>query len=241
MNERVGEQAEQGDLRIHQEFSRTHVQLLRKGEPALQPCPGGPRSTLKLIDLSMHGARGRNEQRIIRRRSERFRPVGHRERLGIFRAQAKHPPESVQQAPSHRMLRSFVEQRVRSPERALCFDARAKHSGSGKAVKRSDGDLQCVALGTIWRLLEQRRRTFDDPDALFRAEVRKSGFGGLGVVAQGGHRLAAKLEVHGEFRRGDRRACAHARVRAWRRLCGGAATEPTGSCARTAPGERARA
>ena len=96
MNEWVGEQAEQGDLRIHQEFSRTDVQPLGKREPALQPCPGGPRSTLKLIDLSMHGARGRKKHRIVRRRSERFRPIGDRERLGIFRAQAKHEPESVQ-------------------------------------------------------------------------------------------------------------------------------------------------
>ena len=199
MNEWVGEQAEQGDLRIHQEFSRTHVQPLGKGESALQPCPGGPRSTLKLIDLPMHGARGRQKQRIIRRRSKRFRPIGDRERLGIFGAQAKHVPESVQQATSHRMLRSFVEQRVRSLERALCLAARAKHSGSGKAVKRSDRDLQCVALGTIWRLLEQRRRTFDDPHALFRAEVRKSGFGGFGVVAHGGRRLAGSLEMHGQL------------------------------------------
>ena len=89
-------------------------------------------STLKLIDLAMHRARGRDKQRIIRRRSERFRPIGHRERLGILGAQAKHEPESVQQASSHRMLRSFVEQRVRSLECALCFAARAKHSGSGK-------------------------------------------------------------------------------------------------------------
>ena len=125
MNERVGEQAEQGDLRIHQEFSRTHVQPLGKGEPALQPCLGGPRSTLKLIDLSMNGARRRNEQRIIRGRSKRFRPIRHRERVGIVRTQAKHPPESVHQAPPHRMLRGFVEQRVRSLESALCFDARA--------------------------------------------------------------------------------------------------------------------
>ena len=95
------------------------------------------------------------------------------------------------------MLRSFLEQRVRSPERALRFDAHAKHSRGGKAVKCSDGDLQSVALETLWHLLEQRRRTFDDPHALFRAEVRKSGFGGFGVVAQGGHRLEAKLEVHG--------------------------------------------
>ena len=131
MNERDGEQPEQRDLRIHQEFSRTHVQPLGQGEPALQPCPGGPRSTLKLIDLSMHGARGRQKHRIIRRRSKRFRAIGHRERLGIFGTQGKHEAESVQQATSHRMLRSFVEQRVRSLERALCFAACAKHSGSG--------------------------------------------------------------------------------------------------------------
>ena len=106
MNEWVGEQAEQRDLRIHEEFSRTHVQPLGKGEPALQPCPGSPRSTLKLIDLPMHGARGRQKHRIVRRRSKRFGAIGHRERLGIFGAQAKHEPESVQQATSHRMLRS---------------------------------------------------------------------------------------------------------------------------------------
>ena len=47
MEQRVGEQAEQRDLGIHQEFSRTHVQPLGKGEPALQPCAGGPRSALK--------------------------------------------------------------------------------------------------------------------------------------------------------------------------------------------------
>ena len=39
--------------------------------------------------------------------------------------------------------------------------------------------------------------------ALARAEARERRIGSLNVVAQGGRRLAAKLEVHGEFRRGD--------------------------------------
>ena len=38
-------------------------------------------------------------------------------------------------------------------------------------------------------------------------KVRERRFGSLRVVAQRGHRLAAKLEVHREFRRGDLRAC----------------------------------
>ena len=120
MNERIGEQAEQGDLRIHQEFSRTHVQLLGKGEPALEPSLGRQRSPLKLIDLSMHGARGRDKQRIIRRRTKCFRSTGDRERLVILRAQAKHPAETVKQAPAHRMLRKGVVDKTRhSLESAL--------------------------------------------------------------------------------------------------------------------------
>jgi hypothetical protein len=84
MKQRDGEQAEQRDLRIDQEFSRTHVQLLDKEEPALQPCPGRPRSTLKLVHLSMDSARARQKQRIVRGRSKRFRAIGHGKRLGIF-------------------------------------------------------------------------------------------------------------------------------------------------------------
>ena len=61
MDEWVGKQAEQRDLRIHEEFTRTDVQPLGKREPALQPCPGGARTTLKLIDLPMNGARGRQK------------------------------------------------------------------------------------------------------------------------------------------------------------------------------------
>ena len=43
--------------------------------------------------------------------------------------------------------------------------------------------------------------------ALARAQAPERRFGSLNVVAQRGHRLAAKLEVHGEFRSGGRRAC----------------------------------
>ena len=155
MDEWVGKQAEQRDLRIHEEFTRTDVQPLGKREPALQPCPGGGRTPLKLIDLPMNGARGRQKQQVVGGRSERFRPIGDRERFRVFRAQAKHPPESVQQAPQHRMLRSFAEQRVGTLERALGFVAGAEHSGSGKTVKRLDGDFQRVAFGSVRRLPEQ--------------------------------------------------------------------------------------
>jgi hypothetical protein len=204
MKQRDGEQAEQRDLRIDQEFSRTHVQPIGKREPALQPCPRGPWSALKLIDLPMHCACAHQKHRIVRDRAERLRAVGHGELLGIVGAQGKHEPESVQQARAHRMLRSFVEQRVRSLERALCLVARAKRSGSGKAVKRSGVDLQCRALRTIRHLLEHRQRAFGDSHALFGAEVRKSGFGGFGVVANGGGRIAASLEMRGELGGGDR-------------------------------------
>ena len=61
MDEWVGKQAEQRDLRIHEEFTRTDVQPLGKREPALQPCSGGARTALKLIDLPMNGARGRQK------------------------------------------------------------------------------------------------------------------------------------------------------------------------------------
>ena len=55
--------------------------------------------------------------------------------------------------------------------------------------------------------LEKGQRMLGEVHALARAQVRERRFGSLSVVAQRGHRLAAKLEVHGEFRRGDRRAC----------------------------------
>ena len=59
MKQRNGEQTEQRDLRIDQEFSRPHVQPLGKREPAFEPCAGRSRSPLKLIDLPVHRARGR--------------------------------------------------------------------------------------------------------------------------------------------------------------------------------------
>ena len=43
-----------------------------------------------------------------------------------------------------------------------------------------------------------------DVHALARAQARERPFGSLNVATQRGHRLPAKLEVHGEFRRGDR-------------------------------------
>ena len=97
------------------------------------------------------------------------------------------------------MLGCFVEQRVSSLERALCLAASAKHSGGGETVKRCDGDLQGVALGSVGRLLEHGQRALEDPHALFRAEVGECGIGGFGVVANGGRRLAASLEMRGEL------------------------------------------
>jgi hypothetical protein len=105
------------------------------------------------------------------------------------------------------MLRIFVEQRVRSRERMLRFAAYAKHPGGGDTVERSDRDLQRVALRPIGCLLEQRPRAFDEPDALFGAEVGKSGVGGLGVVAHVGHCVAASLEMRRQLGGGDRNAC----------------------------------
>jgi len=88
MNERDGAQPEQRDLRIDQKLAGGDLQSLRQGEPALEPCASGPRATLELVDVAVDGARGRQKRRILRRRCERFRPIGHRERLGIFRAHA---------------------------------------------------------------------------------------------------------------------------------------------------------
>ena len=101
-----------------------------------------------------------------------------------------------------------VEQRVRTLERALRFAARAKHVGwpQGReafasvisSASRSVPSGACSSRGNARSVMLMHSS---------RAEVRKRGFGGLGVVAQRGHRLAASLEVHRELRGGDRRAC----------------------------------
>ena len=173
---------------------------------------------------------------------ERIGSFRHRQRLGIVGPQTKNEPEPVQQPSAHRMFGDVGEKRVRTLKRTLRFGTTdAMHVRNRYSVKRRERDLQRVALGALWRLAEKGQRMLGEAHARARAQVRERRFGSLNVVAQCGHRIAAKLEVHGEFRSHDRRACAHARVRAWSRLCGGAATEPTGSCARRAPGERARA
>ena len=86
----------------------------------------------------------------------------------IRRAGVSMNPNPCSRRPRIGCCGCFVEQRVRSLERALRFAARAKHSGGGKTVKRSDRDLQRVALRPVRRLLEQRRRTFDDRSCTLR-------------------------------------------------------------------------
>ena len=78
------------------------------------------------------------------------------------------------------------------------------HVGGRYSAKRRERDLQRVALGALRRLAEKGQRMLGEAHALARAQVRERRFGSLNVVAQRGHRLAAKLEVHREFRRGDR-------------------------------------
>ena len=81
------------------------------------------------------------------------------------------------------------------------------HVGGRYSVKRRERDLQRVALGALRRLAEKCQRMLGEAHALARAQARERRLGSLNVVTQRGHRLAAKLEVHGEFRSGDRRAC----------------------------------
>ena len=132
----------------------------------------------------------------------------HRQRLGIVRTQTKNEPEPVQQPSAHQMFGDIGEKRIRTLERALRFGtADAMHVGGRHAAKRCDRDLQRVALGALRRLAEKGQRMLGKAHALPRAQVRERRFGSFNVVAQCGHRLAAKLEVHGEFRRGDRHAC----------------------------------
>jgi hypothetical protein len=95
----------------------------------------------------------RQEHRIVGRRSDGFRAIRDRERFAIFAAQRQHEPKPVQQASTHRMLRSFVEQRVRSLERGFCFVACTKDPSGGKTVKSSDGDFQRGALRTVRHLV----------------------------------------------------------------------------------------
>ena len=116
------EQPQQRDLRIgHEDFGRRQFERLRRREPALDPCASRARSALKLIDLSVHDARGEHKHRIIRRRRERLGSFRHRQRLGIVRPQTKNEPEPVQQPSAHRMFGDVGEKRVRPLERALRF------------------------------------------------------------------------------------------------------------------------
>src|SRR5208282_5618829 len=101
------------------------------------------------------------------------------------------------------MFGDVGEKRVRTLERALHFGTHAMHVGRGYSAKRRERDLQRVALGAIRRLAEKDQRMFGEAHALARSQVRERRFGSLNVAAQRDHWLAAKLEVHGEFRRGD--------------------------------------
>src|SRR5208282_1330843 len=131
----------------------------------------------------------------------------HRQRLGIVRPQTKNEPEPVQQPSAHRMSWGVGEKRVRTLERALRFGtADAMHVGGGYSTKRRERDLKRVTIGAFRRLSEKGQRMLGKAHGLARAQARERRFGTLNVAAQCGHRLASKLEVHGEFRRGDRRA-----------------------------------
>jgi len=150
-----GEHPEQTDLGIHEEFTGANIEPLHMGESTLEPCSGSSRSTLKLIDLPVHGACRRQEHRIVGRRSESVGAIRDRERLAIFSAERQHEPEPVQQASPHWMLRSFIEQRVGSLESGFCFIACTKDPSGGKTVKDSDGDLQRDAIRPVRRLFDQ--------------------------------------------------------------------------------------
>lgn len=81
------------------------------------------------------------------------------------------------------------------------------HVGGRYSAKRGEHDLQRVAFGTLRRLVKKGQRVLGESHALARAQARERRFGSLNVATQRGHRLAAKLEVPGEFCRGDRCAC----------------------------------
>src|SRR5208282_1098250 len=85
--------------------------------------------------------------------------------------------------------------------------ADAMHVGGGYSAKRRERDFQRVAFGAPRRLGEKGQRVLGKAYALAGAQARERRFGSLNVVAQRGHRLATKLEVHGEFRHGDRCTC----------------------------------
>jgi hypothetical protein len=63
VKKRNGEHREERDLRVDEEFARTDVEALCRRKTALEPCPGVLRSALKLVDLSVHGASGRQAAR----------------------------------------------------------------------------------------------------------------------------------------------------------------------------------
>ena len=148
----------------------------------------------------MHDARGDYKHRIVRCRRERLSSVRHRQRLGIFRPQTKNEPEPVQQPSAHRMFGDAGEKRVRTLKRALGFGAHAIHVGRRHAAKRRERDLQRVAFAALRHLAKKGQPMIGVVHALARAEARERPFGSLNVVTQRGHRLVAKLEVHGEFR-----------------------------------------
>ncbi len=81
------------------------------------------------------------------------------------------------------------------------------HVGGRYSAKRGEHDLQRVAFGALRRLVKKGQRVLGEGHALARAQARERRFGSLNVATQRGHQLAAKLEVPGEFCRGDRCAC----------------------------------
>ena len=214
---------------------------LHEGEPALDPGARRTRSALKLVHLSVHDARGEQQDRIVRRGRERLGPFRHRKRLGILRTQAKDESEPVQQAPAHRMLRDVAKQRVRTLEGALRFGADAEHMEGRHAAKRCERDLERAALRPLGRLMEKVKPRSVRLMHSAGLQVQERGFGSLGVVAQRGHRLAAALEVHRELRGGDRHARGTLPFERRTDFAVELRAGRCGPCARTAPGGRARA
>ncbi len=102
------------------------------------------------------------------------------------------------------MLRDLGKQQVRALEGVPGFASDPKQMECGHAAQGCQVDLQRVALGTLAREIEQAHRDLGEVHALAGAEMQQCRLGGLGVVAQCAHRLAASLEMHRQFGRGNR-------------------------------------